>query len=178
MTKEHPVIHNIMTRRSIRSFDPQSPVEEKDLQTLLQCLQAAPSAGNLQPWRFHVVRSAAKKEELCRLSFDQKAVREAPVVFVITAVPHESAVKYGELGATFFCLQDTAAAAQNLMLAAHALDYGSLWVGVVKEREIAAALQLDAGEKPIALIAVGRRAEEPGPYERKSILSVTTFVDE
>lgn len=168
-------IECILTRRSIRSLK-SDPIPDKHVEVMLECLEAAPSAGNLQPWRFLVVGSQDLKEELCRLSFDQAAVKQAPLLFVICAVPAESAIQYGDIGSNFFCLQDTAAAVQNLLLAVHALGYGAVWIGVVKEKEIAQCLKLDQGTKPIALVPVGLPDETPKPMERRGWRSVTTFL--
>jgi len=144
---------------------------------MLECLEAAPSAGNLQPWQFLVVRTQEVKDDLCALSFDQAVVKQAPVVFVVCAVPQQSAVQYGEVGARFFCIQDTAAAVQNLLLAAHALGYGAVWIGVINDREIAARLGLQEGTRPIALIPVGLANEIPKPMERRGWRKITKFVD-
>ncbi len=159
-------IECILTRRSIRSLRP-DPIPQKDVETLLDCLEAAPSAGNLQPWSFLIVKSQALKEELCRLSFDQQVVKQAPLVFVVCAIPGQSAAQYGEVGRNLFCIQDTAAAVQNLLLGVHALGYGAVWIGVVKESEIAGCLGLDEGTRPVALIPVGFANETPKPMERR-----------
>ena len=166
------MIECILTRRSIRSLKP-DPVPEADLETMLRCLEAAPSAGNLQPWFFLLVKAEALKEELCRLSFDQVVVKQAPVVFVVCARPEDSARQYGAVGRDLFCLQDTAAAVQNLLLAAHALGYGAVWIGVVKEAEIVQCLKLGAGLKPVALIPVGLPNEPPQPMERRGWRHIT-----
>jgi nitroreductase len=171
-----PVIDCIMNRRSIRSLKP-DPLPDKDVETMLECLEAAPSAGNLQPWQFLVVRSPRLKDELCRLSFDQAVVKQAPVVFVVCAVPEQSAAEYGDVGKRLFCIQDTAAAVQNLLLAVHALGYGAVWIGVVKEQEIAACLQLPEGNVPVALIPVGLANETPKPMERRGWRKITRFVE-
>lgn len=173
---DSPVIRNLFTRRSIRAFK-SDPIPQEDLDLMLKCLEAAPSAGNMQPWSFHVVRNQELKSELCKISFNQKPVEQAPVVFAICAVPEQSAAQYGELGAQFFCIQDTAAATQNLLLAAHELGYGSLWVGIVKEKEIVECLDLPKGHKPIALVAVGKADETPAPMERKGIDKVSRYID-
>ncbi len=165
-------IHCIMTRRSIRSLKP-DPIPEKDIEQLLECLEAAPSAGNLQPWLFFVITDPIVKEELCRLSFDQQVVMQAPVVFAVCALPEESSREYGEVGRKLFAIQDTAAATQNLLLAAHALGYGAVWIGVVKEQEVASCLGLSEGIVPVALVPVGQANETPKPMERKGWATVT-----
>ena len=176
MHRDSPVIKNLFTRRSIRGYK-SDPIPDEDIQLMLECIEAAPSAGNLQPWFIYVIKNQQIKKQLCTLSFDQKSVEEAPVIFAICARPEESAEKYEKLGAEFFCLQDTAAATQNLLLAAHAMGYGSLWVGIVKEREIAECIGLAPGEKPIALVAVGKAAIEPDPMVRKGVKNVSKVID-
>ncbi|RPJ57461.1 MAG: nitroreductase family protein [Acidobacteria bacterium] len=169
-------IECILTRRSIRALRP-DPIRPEDVETLLGCLEAAPSAGNLQPWCFLIVKSQALKEELCRLSFDQQVVKQAPVVFVVCAIPEQSAAQYGDVGRNLFCLQDTAAAVQNLLLGVHALGYGAVWIGVVREREIATCLGLDEATRPVALIPVGLPDETPNPMERRGWRTITRTLE-
>ena len=166
----------ILTRRSIRTLRP-DPVPGEHIELMLRSLEAAPSAGNLQPWFFYVVKQAGLKEELCRLSFDQKVVAQAPVVFAVCALPEESARQYGDVGRHLFCIQDTAAAVQNLLLEAHALGYGAVWIGVVRELEIARLLSLPEGMRPLALVPVGLPDEQPKPMERKGLEHVTKVLE-
>lgn len=169
-------IATILSRRSIRQFKSDAiPLEHLEL--LLACMEAAPSAGNLQPWFFCVVKNQAIKNALCALSFNQQSIREAPVVFVVCANPALSATQYGQLGETLFCLQDTASAVQNLLLAVHSLGYGAVWIGVVKDQEIAQLLELSSGLKPVALIPVGLPNEPPGTMERKEWRTLTKFIE-
>jgi nitroreductase len=170
-----PVIQNIFTRRSVRRLKSTS-LPQEDIDLMLQCLEAAPSAGNLQPWFFYVVKNNELKKKLCQLSFDQKAVEQAPVVFVVCACPEESAAKYGDLGRNFFCIQDTAAAVQNLLLAIHDRGYAAVWIGVVKEDEIRECLNLPRDQKPVALIPVGLADETPAPMERKGWKTVSKII--
>ncbi len=65
--------------RSIRRFKP-DPVSEEVIQDILEAARRAPSWENLQPWRFIVIRDELIKENLCALSFRQKAILKAPVV--------------------------------------------------------------------------------------------------
>lgn len=176
MKNDSPVIQNIFMRRSIRKLK-STPIPDEHIDLMLQCLEAAPSAGNLQPWFFYVVKNEELKKKLCQLSFDQKSVEQAPVVFVVCAKPEESATKYGDLGRNFFCIQDTAAAVQNLLLAVHDLGYGAVWIGVVKEKEIAACLDLPNDLKPVALVPVGFADETPQPMERKGWRKVSIEVE-
>jgi nitroreductase len=174
--KDSQVIRCIFNRRSIRALKP-DPIPQKDIDLMLQCLEAAPSAGNLQPWRFYVIKNKKIRKKLCELSFDQKVVEQAPVVIGICAVPRESAKEYGDVGSKFFCIQDTAAAVQNLLLAVHDMGYGAVWIGIVKEKEIARCLDLPEGESPVALVPVGLADESPAHPGRRGWKKLTKYID-
>ncbi|HMB01110.1 MAG TPA: nitroreductase family protein [Spirochaetota bacterium] len=166
MQHNSQVMRCLFNRRSIRKFKAK-PVAQDKLELLIKAFEAAPSAGNIQPWFLYLVNNQAKKEKLCQLSFDQEAVKNAPTVITVCADPALSAAEYGDAGRDFFCIQDTAAAVQNLLLAVHDLGLGAVWIGVLKEKEIAACLDLPARHKPVALIPVGIPAEKPAAWDRK-----------
>ncbi len=71
-----------LRRRSIRRYQPR-PVEDALLRELLRLAGRAPSAWNLQPWRFVVVREPATKGELHGAAFRQRQVESAPAVIVL-----------------------------------------------------------------------------------------------
>ncbi|MBA7608708.1 NADH dehydrogenase [subsurface metagenome] len=74
----------IQQRRSIRSFK-DSPVSQEMILQMLEAARLAPSASNLQPWRFVVVTDAEEKKRLRQLCLDQAFIEEASVVFVACA---------------------------------------------------------------------------------------------
>lgn len=171
------VLSAIIERRSVRAFK-NTAVPQEDLELLLKAMEAAPSAGNIQPWAFYVVHNDEVKKELCSISFNQNALIQAPIVIGICAKPAESAKTYGDLGTDFFCVQDTACVAQNLQLAAHSLGYGTVWIGIVKKDDVRTVLGAAKDEDPVALIALGVSNEEkPAPYDRIDWKSITTFVE-
>jgi SagB-type dehydrogenase family enzyme len=103
----------------------------------------------------------------------QSFITQAPVVLVICAVPEESAERYGERGATLYALQDTAAMTQNILLASHALGYGSCWVGAFNEDEVRKVLKIPENMRPVSIIPVGNiEGEVPKSRLRKSINEV------
>jgi nitroreductase len=73
-----------VVRRSVRKYS-DTPVTDAELRTLLELAGRAPSAFNLQPWRFIVVRDAALKDQLKSAAFNQQQVAAAPVVIVLYA---------------------------------------------------------------------------------------------
>jgi len=69
-------------RRSIRQYQP-GDIPEADLREILRLVSLAPSANNLQPWRFVVVREPALKERLYEAAYRQPQVKAAPAVIVL-----------------------------------------------------------------------------------------------
>jgi nitroreductase len=166
----------VFGRHSCRDFTGE-PLPEEDLKTLMEALRQAPSAGNMQPWRFYVVKNASVKRRLAKAAYGQDFVSDAPVVFVICADAEESATTYRDRGRTLYCLQDTAAATENLLIAATALGYGTCWVGAFDEGAARDALSLPENLRPVAMVPVGRgRIPSRGP-ERKPVEEIFEFVE-
>ena len=161
-------------RFSCREFLP-DPVPREFIEAMLEAAVWAPNGGNLQPWRFVVVLSPAHRRALAHAAYGQSFVAAAPAVIVICAVPEESARHYGQRGRELYCLQDTAAATENLLLAATQLGLGSCWVGAFDERAVARGLDLPDGWRPVAMIPVGFPAEEAGRRSRRPLAEVTVW---
>ena len=160
------------SRRSVRQFtsDPIPPgIEEK----LLTAMIWAPSAGNAQPWHFVRVSRPETKRLLSLAAHSQGSVAEAPLVVVACVDLNRAQEAYGDRGASLYCIQDVAAAVQNLMLAAHATGLGSCWVGAFGEQEVAAALELPKHLRPVAMVPLGVPSENPTAPPRRPLLEVT-----
>jgi len=162
----------IKERRSIRAFSDR-PIPDEDVEVLVEAACWAPSAGNRQPWEFVVVRDGENKRRLVEAAHGQSFIAEAPVVFVVCADPGRSAARYGRRGAEFYCLQDTAAAVQNLLLTATANGIGACWVGAFDEEKAAETVAAPEGVRPVAIIPVGYPAESPPPRPRRSLSEIT-----
>ena len=154
------VLEAIKRRRSIRAFKEQ-PISDEEISKLVDAARWAPSAGNIQPWEFVIVRDQKIKHGLATAALDQTFIEEAPVVIVICANQMLSARGYGSRGVNLYCLQDTAAATQNLLLAAYALGLATCWVGAFEEEEARRILNIPRGVRPVAIIPVGHAAEKP-----------------
>ena len=115
----------IEERHSVRDFDAGRDVRPEMLQRILETAIRAPSAGNCQPWHFVVVRSEQTKGLLAQAAYGQWFVAQAPVVIVVCADPSRSARRYGSRGTQLYCLQDTAAATEHILLAVTALGLGA-----------------------------------------------------
>jgi len=79
--QEKTLSQAIRERRSTPSFDG-SPIDAEDLSTIIAAGLAAPSAFNLQPWRFVVVQGEEQKKRLRATAFNQGKVEEASAVIV------------------------------------------------------------------------------------------------
>ena len=129
------VLEAIRTRRSIRKYK-SKPVEEKTLATVLEAARQAPSWANTQCWRFVVVRAGATKSKLSDTLSETNPARDAvcnaPLVIVACAEMGRAGYKSGEVttdkGDWF--MFDVALAMQNLVLAAHSLGLGTVYVGL------------------------------------------------
>jgi len=166
----------IEQRRSIRSFT-SADVSESVVERILEAGIRAPSAGNRQPWHFYVVRNRSVRLALQQAAYGQSFVGEAPVVIVVCVHPERSALRYGERGRELYCLQDTAAAVENMLLAVTALGLGACWVGAFSEDAAARALSLPGGLRPVALVPVGEPAQSPGGAPRRPVAEVTSVVN-
>jgi nitroreductase len=156
----------ILARTSCRAFRA-DPLPETDIDRLIEVLRWAPSAGNMQPWRFLVIRSQELRARLARAAGDQDFLAQAPVAFVICVEPERSAARYGERGRFLYALQDTAAATENLLVAATALGYGSCWVGAFDENAVHEILAIPKGLRAVAMVPVGIPAESPARRPRR-----------
>jgi len=162
------VFEAIKKRRSIRAFK-NIDVSDEIVEKLIDAARWAPSAGNIQPWEFIVVRNLDAKRRLAEAALNQTFIEEAPVVIVVCADYQRSARGYGSRGATLYCIQDTAAAIQNIHLAAIALGLGTCWIGAFREEPVKKLLGIPDGVRPVAIIPVGYPAEQPAPRPRRPL---------
>ena len=138
---KNPVLEAIKCRRSIRSYE-DKPVPESAIETLLEAATYAPSAINIQPWKFTIVTS---KTEMKRLSDIVKPALLRTLPDVGNAAM--SALKKSLIDPLYnifynapllifvagakgrFDVYDCTMAAQNMMLTAYTLGIGSCWIG-------------------------------------------------
>jgi len=164
----------IKSRRSIREFK-NDDIPDEAIIKILEAGVWAPSEGNLQPWKFYVVKDKKKKVQLARAALEQFFISDAPVAIVVCA-DLKATSPYGARGTQLYCLQSTAAAIQNMLLTAHSLGFGTCWVGAFDEEQVSKILDLPPELRPVAIIPVGYPAESPAPPSRKKVSKVTEFI--
>jgi nitroreductase len=158
----------IRQRRSIRVYQDR-PVSEEALRQILEAVNAAPSAGNLQAYQVLVVRDATQRRALAQASGGQEFVAEAPVVLVFCTDAARSARRYGQRGERLYSLQDATIACAYAQLAAVALGLGTVWVGAFRDEAVIRALNLPRGLHPVAVLPIGYPAESPAPTPRRAL---------
>ncbi len=148
----------ILTRRSVRAYTDQ-PVSEELIHKLLVAAMSAPSAGNGQPWHFGVVTERTVLNSLAELLPFGKMLQQAPLAIVVC----------GETkGQPFdgYWVQDCSAATENLLLAAHALGLGGVWLGVYPREDRAAGVKRILEHAGNSHAAVRHFARLPGRAKR------------
>lgn len=165
----------IAKRRSVRHFNNKLDVTEEDIRALLEAAVAAPTAGNIQPWRFTVVRSLDARERLAG-ALRQRWATTAPVVIVVSIDPRPCSARYGDRGERLYCIQDTAAATENILLAAVDRGLASCWIGAFDASAVRDALGIVAPIEPVAILPVGYSAESAGRPARRPLAEVATWI--
>ena len=168
------VFEAIKSRRSIRAYTGDE-VSDETVKRLIDAARWAPSAGNIQPWEFVVVRDPVTKRRLSAAALDQAFIEEAPIVIVVCADKDRSGWRYGRRGVNLYCLEDTAAAMQNMLLAACALGLGACWIGAFREEAVEGILKTPKALRPVAIIPIGHPAEKPRVPQRRSIGEITHY---
>ncbi|AEA47624.1 nitroreductase family protein [Archaeoglobus veneficus] len=161
----------IYDRVSIRRYQP-AEVPDDVILEILNAGNAAPSAGNLQARDFIVVKDPATKKKLAIAALEQMFIADAPVVIVVCANYPRSMRIYGDRG-RLYAEQDATAAVENILLAAHALGLGAVWVGAFHEVAVSNILGIPEYARPIAIVPIGYPAEKPERRSRYPIQELT-----
>jgi nitroreductase len=151
----------LTTRRSVRNFQEKS-IEKDQIQQLIEAARWAPSAGNCQPLEIIVAQDLRVKQALAEGALGQNFIAKASVVFVLCANLPRTTNRYRERGSRMYVYNDIGAATQNLLLMAHVLGLGAVWVGSFDDTRIAETLGLPRHVIPISIVPVGFPAGDPG----------------
>ena len=155
----------IMTRTSIRKFTDEK-VKPCCVEKMLRAAMAAPTAVNRQPWHFVVVDDKDVLNELAGQGRRGDMLRNAPLAIVVCGDMTKALEGKGQE----FWIQDTSAATENLLLAAHAMGLGAVWTAAwpMEERyqQIQKVLGLPETVIPLCTVIIGRPAEDSTPKDK------------
>lgn len=169
LNKEQVIFEVIKGRRSVRSYKNQR-VPEGMLMKILEAGQWAPTPGNVQSWRFIVVREARQLERLKALS--PGFPREAQAAIVVCS-DRRAMEGFGEDMSRLLAAEEAAMAAQNMLLVAYSLGLGSCPVASFSEVGVSELLELPDHIYPIILVALGFPDKYPDPPRRKELGEIT-----
>ena len=154
------LLEGIYSRRSIRKYTTE-PVGKKQLMEIIKAGTWAPSGLNNQPWRFVTIKDQKILFELAQLTTYRHIIENAPAciaVFVDTKAMYHEVKDHQAMGA---CIQ-------NMLLAAHALGLGAVWLGEILKNAETVRVLLDMPEAMdlMAVVALGHPAEQNKTSQR------------
>ncbi|OGD13807.1 MAG: hypothetical protein A2V76_00780 [Candidatus Aminicenantes bacterium RBG_16_63_14] len=168
-------------RRSIRRYLP-APVEREKLLACLEAARIAPSAHNVQPWRFIVVDDPELKDRLAAAAFSgiyssSKFAARAPVILVLLARPGGTVVRIGaKLQGVSFNLIDMGIAGEHVVLQAEELGLATCWMGWFDYRKVRKVLRIPRKFKVVAMMPLGYAEKRPTREPpRKTLEEVVGF---
>ncbi|MBN2908805.1 nitroreductase family protein [Polycladomyces sp. WAk] len=190
------------TRRSIRKYA-QEPIPREDIEEMLRLASLAPSAWNIQPWRFIVVMDPEKKRELHLAANRHPQVKSAPVVIILTSdmedaiahieecihpdMPEEGKQWLKETIPKVFGAQSAEQRGQwgvaqsnivlgYLLIAIRSLGYDSSPMYGYNPERIRQLFDLPSHVQIPAIIAIGKRAEEGHSHHRHPLHRIVRYV--
>jgi len=162
----------IEKRRSIRVFN-DIPVEWEKVGNILRAGQLAPSSGNIQDWKFVVVTDKTKRAAIANAALKQHWIATAPVIIIIYSDPKPTQRFYGLRGEKLYTIQNCAAAAANMLLAATEQGLASCWVGAFDEVMINQTLGAPSNVRPQVIIPVGYSDKHNEIPQRYKLVDLT-----
>jgi len=169
MVEKIRIIEIIRSRRSIREFLV-DPVEDSIIADILEAGRWAPSGLNNQPWHFVVVKDREIAGLIAGCTRYSSIVHSAPLLI---AVFLDQDVMYDHTKDVQAC----GAAIQNMLLAAHGMELGAVWLGEIlnQKDEVKKILNAPASMELMAVVAIGYpTAGSSRPSERREISGITS----
>ncbi|TET24025.1 MAG: nitroreductase [Candidatus Stahlbacteria bacterium] len=160
----------IRDRRSVRSYEKKG-IPQDVLLKVLEAARLAPSANNRQPWKFVVVREAAKRAALAKAAKEQQFVAEAPVVIAAVALEPERVMT---CGVPTYAV-DLAIAVDHITLAAVQQGLGSCWIGAFYQEDVKKLLKIPDEYKVAALLTLGYPRDQARFKNRKSLDEIVCY---
>ena len=166
------VLDAIKNRSSIRKYQ-DTPISDEEIHVLLEAAMYAPSALNLRPWHFIVIKNRDILEKISHQHNLIKMLKDAPAGILICATP-EVQEKFPY--AKGFYQQDCSCCAQNILLQASSMGLGACWCSIYPKEDATKAvseiMNLPANEIPFCIIALGHpneKSEGRGFYEEDKV---------
>ncbi|RLC49893.1 MAG: nitroreductase, partial [Candidatus Cloacimonadota bacterium] len=141
------------------------------LDILLEAARLAPSARNLQNWKFVVIRHKEKRKKLADICKGQTFVSEAPITIAICCTNLDYTMTCGQKAYAI----DGAIAGEHIVLQAVELGLGSCWIGAFYHDKMAKLINLPEDYKIVDLLAIGYPAVQKGERQLKTIEEIVLY---
>jgi nitroreductase len=162
----------IKERKSVRKYKP-DPIPDDVLHRILETGRIAPSAKNIQPWHFVVVKNPEIKEMVAEACRGQRFMAEAPVIICGCALED---IAWGRMGGYMSSFAvDLAIAMEHMILAAANEGLGTCWIGAFVEKDVKKILGIPDNVRVVALTPVGYPAEVPKDRGRKLFKDIVSY---
>jgi len=166
------IIKSIIERRSVRKFA-DKPVEREKIITCIEAARMAPSADNVQPWRFIVLDDPEVKKDFCNQVFKgmfsiTSWAKKAPVLIVLAADRHILAHGVvARIQKIPYYMIDIGICGEHFVLQAKEMGLGSCWIGWFNAKKAEKFFKLPPTMKICELIAVGYPQKEYSSRSKK-----------
>jgi len=160
----------IQGRRSIRKYSART-VEDDKLKKILEAARLAPSANNLQNWKFIIVRDPEKIKQLMGATYNQPFVGQAPVILVACGTDPHGVMTCGQYKHSI----DLSIATAYIILEAHEQGLGTCWLGRFDEKMVKDILDIPVEIRVVAMTPIGYAEEMPAAKPRKKIEEVVCY---
>lgn len=141
-------------RKSVRIYD-NRPIRDDIIFEILEAARLAPSAKNLQEWKFIIIRDKNTIERLVEIAKGQQFIREAPVIIAGVATK----TNYTMTNTVPACHVDLAIALEHIALAAAEKGIGTCWIGAFYQDKAKELLNVPSDFLIIALMTLGYTSE-------------------
>lgn len=159
-------IENILTRTSVRQYQPNRTIGADTIEMILKAAMSAPTAVNKQPWEFVVLNNRATIDTLASALPYAKMLAQAPLAIVTCG----NMARYLEGDSRELWIQDVSAATENLLLAVNAYGLGAVWTSVYPDStriaDVSRVLNLPSTVIPLAVVPIGYPAGETTPKDK------------
>jgi nitroreductase len=146
----------IFSKRIIRKYLPK-PVTCDLIENILKAGMNAPSAGDEQPWHFVIIDKHYLLQKISEIHPYAKMLKDAPAAVLVCG--DQNVLKFKDLW-----IQDCSAASENMLLAAHDMGLGAVWIGIYPAenlvREVRGIMNIPQHIVPFSIIGMGYPAEE------------------
>ncbi len=157
------VFKAISERSSIRSYKGE-PVDQDDMEKIIEAARKAPSAKNLQPWKLIVVRDPISLEEMVGICQGQQFVKDAGALIV------------GLTEQTKWAQVDISIALDHLSLEAVELGYGTCWIGAFDKEAMEEKLGVSEDLEAFICMTIGVPDDETDSPTKKSLDELVEWI--